>query len=713
MQSQATTLARPRALRVLPAPAELDVPRVRRQRAGTVSRTRLVKSLATTSQAVVAALVAPAGYGKTTLLAEWEARDPRPFTWIERDDDPERLFATLAARLGSGGPPSVLVVDDLHTLRRPALDAVSAIADRVRPGSMLAVASRREPGLPLGRLRARGELVELRVRDLAMDEREARTLLRRAGLRLGDAEVATIMRRTEGWPAGLYLAALSLLDQDDVSAAVARFAGDDRIVADYLRLELLEPLGDDDLDFLTRTSPLDELSGPFCDAVLGRRGSGRVLRSLSRANVLTALDRSEERFRAHPLLADMLRAELRRDDPAREMELHRRASAWLEGGRDLDGAIAHAAAAGDAERAGTLLWSVAGEHAAGGRLDAIDRWLARFADREIAASPRLALSAALHRAAAGRRDEAERWANAAERALGDAAPGEAGLPLVRAMIARDGIARMGEDAARAYALDADDGHWRAAARLLEGVAHHLTGDAGRARAELEEGARRSAHGAPAVHALCLAQLALAALEQAEWERGAALADRALGCFADTAPSSGLVHATAAFAHAHRGRIDEARRHAAAARRRLEPSAGYAPWYGAEMRIALARAALRMSDAAEARAMLAEASRELRRAPDAVLLQAWIDDAWLRADAFAAAAVAGPSALTTAELRVLRFLPSHLSFREIAARLHVSANTVKTQAHAVYRKLDSSSRSEAVARARDVGLIDEGLGDREP
>ncbi|MCW2954156.1 MAG: ATP-dependent transcriptional regulator, MalT-like, LuxR family, partial [Conexibacter sp.] len=151
--------------------------------------------------------------------------------------------------------------------------------------------------------------------------------------------------------------------------------------------------------------------------------------------------------------------------------------------------------------------------------------------------------------------------------------------------------------------------------------------------------------------------------------------------------------------------EAARRDAAAAERLLAVLAGSAPWQEAQIRIVLARAQLRLSDAAQARLLLTQASRMLRAEPDAVVLRGWIDDAWGRADAFAADAADGPARLTIAELRVLRFLPSHFSFREIAARLHVSANTIKSQAHAVYFKLDVSSRSEAVARAREVGLVD--------
>jgi LuxR family transcriptional regulator, maltose regulon positive regulatory protein len=679
----------------MPSPVAVLRPRtpLRAPRPGSVSRPRLVRRLAAGADAAVATIVAPAGYGKTTLLAEWEASDPRPFTWISACDDAAPLLAALPRS------PFVLVLDDAHAVRSAtALRALTTIARHLPAGSQLALASRGRPGLPLGRLRAQGELVELGAADLAMTPREAAVLLRRAGLRLSDGEMETIMRRTEGWPAGLYLAACVLLAQDDVPAAVERFAGDDRIVADYLRDEVLDGLDPDAVAFLRHTSPLEELSGPLCDAVLGRHGSGRVLRDLARSSAfISALDRSEEHFRAHPLLADSLRTDLRAGQPECERELHRRASAWYARRADLDRAIGHAAEAGDAAAAGALLWDLAGTYAAEGRFEEIGRWLALFGETEIREHPELALSAALHRCAVGRRGEAERFVAAAERGS-DAA----GLAAVRAMLALDGVARMGEDAARAFALDAD-GRWRTVARLLEGVAAHLTGARDESRAALEAGAHR---GAPGIRSLCRAQLALLAAEEDDWPRAAELADAALADVAATplatAPTTGLVHAAGAFARAHRGRAEEARGDVRAARLLLGPEADYAPWFGTETRIALARAELRLGNAAEARTLLAEASRLLHRTPDAPVLQAWMDEAWACSDAFAASAA---SALTTAELRVLRFLPSHLSLREIAARLHVSANTVKTQAHAVYRKLDASSRSEAVSCAREAGLID--------
>ena len=210
----------------------------------------------------------------------------------------------------------MLVLDDVHHLRSPEAQAVvMAIADAMPPGSQVVLAGRREPDLPIGRLRAQGRLVDLRARDLVMTRREAAMMLSLGGLDLPPEDVLVLLERTEGWPAGLYLAALSLRGHQDVHRAVARFGGDDRLLADYVRDELLGRLDDEQLAFLEGTSVLDELSGPLCDAVLHRRGSGNVLRDMSRSNLLVVpLDDADASYRYHPLLADMLQAELRRAD---------------------------------------------------------------------------------------------------------------------------------------------------------------------------------------------------------------------------------------------------------------------------------------------------------------------------------------------------------------------------------------------------------------
>jgi LuxR family maltose regulon positive regulatory protein len=215
--------------------------------------------------------------------------------------------------------------------------------------------------------------------------------------------------------------------------------------------------------------------------------------------------------------------------------------------------------------------------------------------------------------------------------------------------------------------------------------------------------------APNVQTLCLAQLALLAGERDDWETGAAFAARAVAQVGHYGlaeyPTSALVFAVSALVRTRRGRVKEAQEDAREAKRLLAQLTDFVPWYESETRIVLARAALRLSDAAGARDLLAGAARFVRRSPGAAVLQTWIDDAMAQAQAAGLSATPVPVALTTAELRILTFLPTHLSFREIASRLYVSANTVKTQAHAVYRKLNAASRSEAVARAAELGLLD--------
>jgi LuxR family maltose regulon positive regulatory protein len=715
--------------------------RAPRLRSGLLQRNRLVRRLAQATEIPLVMLVAPAGYGKTTLVAHWLREDPRPARWLglaEAGDDPQRLLGMIARslddlqegppRAGAGprptlggvsraldrvGRPFVLVLDDLHHVRSPeALDALATIAELLPEGAQLVLSSREEPALPIGRLRAQGKLVDLWARDLAMTRGEATQVLHLAGLDVAPDDALLLFRRTEGWPVGLYLAALSVGASTDPHRAAARFGGDDRLAADYLRDELLAHMDAETRELLRCASVLDVLSGPACDALLGRPGSGEQLRRLSRANaLLTALDSADATYRCHPMLAHMLRAELRRADPGLERVLHRRASAWYAEEGDLDAAIAHAIDAGDAGRAGALLWAAAGEHLLDGRRAKVGAWLARIDPDRIASQPALALTAAAYHLVAGERDLAEHWADVAQAALGDhdAAELRSALALMRAGVARDGVARMQEDAARAYALATEDSAWRSSACLLRGVAAHVGGDRDRARASLEEGARRGSVAAPAVQALCLAQLALLAIEQDDWEQGPLLAARAMAQVERRElleePASALVFAVSAMVRAHRDRVE----HAQADRRRatelLAAAGEEAPWIAAEVRIALARAALRLGDVLDARRLLADASRAVAGAGDLPVLQQWVDDLGAQLAAFSATALVGPSSLTTAELRVLALLPTHLSFREMGRTLHVSANTIKTHAHAVYRKLGVCSRSEAVLRARETGLLD--------
>jgi LuxR family transcriptional regulator, maltose regulon positive regulatory protein len=268
---------------------------------------------------------------------------------------------------------------------------------------------------------------------------------------------------------------------------------------------------------------------------------------------------------------------------------------------------------------------------------------------------------------------------------------------------------MARDATRAYELFESDSPWLSLCCLLLGVAEHLRGRPEEAQVRLEEGARRGAIAAPTAQVLCLAQLALVALEQDDWEQGPRLAARAraqverLGLAGY--PVCALVYAVSALVRAHRDRVEDAQADRRQATELLTQLVDYVAWYDVETRLVLARAALRLGDATGTRTLLGEASHLLPRDEGALMLEAWRDDVRSQAEVFAVTSVVGPSSLTTAELRVLGLLPTHLSFREMGRELHVSGNTIKTHAHAVYRKLDVCSRSDAVVRAREMGLLD--------
>jgi LuxR family transcriptional regulator, maltose regulon positive regulatory protein len=267
---------------------------------------------------------------------------------------------------------------------------------------------------------------------------------------------------------------------------------------------------------------------------------------------------------------------------------------------------------------------------------------------------------------------------------------------------------MGRLAARAYELLPGDCSWRASCCLLRGTAALLAGDNDAAERFLQEGTARGAALAPAAGGLCLAQLAVIAAERGETVVASDFAWRARTMVVAhdlaTAPASALVLAVGAAAAMREGRVDEAKAAASESLRLLDAFEDSLPWYGAETRILVARTSLALGDVAGARELLADASRLARRTSDAVIFARWFEDAWDQFDQRAEGTLAGVASLTTAELRVLRFLPTHYSFQEIAQRLHVSSNTVKTHVHAVYRKLDASSRSEAVRHAIDSGLL---------
>jgi LuxR family maltose regulon positive regulatory protein len=728
-------------------------------REGLISRPRLVRQLLDESQASTALIRSPPGYGKTSLLAEWIERDARPCAWVtlgtehrhpaalmeaiglaldelepvdrrllislrraasDRAAEPsEELLDALCAIVSSMGAersPAVVVLDEAHVLKSRATGRVlSAVAGAIPPGAKLALASRRQPALQLGRMRAAGELLEIGERDLAMTAYEAHRMLRAAGLALDREALDRLLNRTEGWPAALYLAALALRPRAAADVAVERLGAADRAVHDYVRQELVSPLSKELREFLRRCSVLDQLSAPLCDTVLERSGSAGILETLAFEDLaLLPLDADGRWYRCHGIVRDVLRAELEARESDSVAGLCARASTWFEEHGDIDGAIDHAVAAGETQRAGALLWSHAASFFMRGGDPRIPRWIVSLPDEQIARSPRLAVCAAFSYIIEPDLAAAERWARAASSALAlqpseAGEPVEGGIALIKAAIGRDGVGRMGREASQAESLLGGDSPWRSFCCLVQGVASHVSGERAAARIKLATGVRLSTALMPVVECLCVAQLAMIDAEDGDFERAADRAEVARTLVSSHAlahePLAALVFAVSAWIAGRLGRGDEAKCDVTRATHLADQFDGYMPWYEVETRILIARASIGLADVATARASLSHASRVLRRISDAPEFHTWLDDGWADIDEHSASALTGPASLTIAELRILRFLPTHLSFREIGERLHVSTNTVKTQAHAVYGKLGAGSRSEAVARASALGLIE--------
>jgi LuxR family transcriptional regulator, maltose regulon positive regulatory protein len=479
--------------------------------------------------------------------------------------------------------------------------------------------------------------------------------------------------------------------------------------------EFLSGLPSTQLDFLIRTSVLDRLSAPLCDAVLDRHDSADMLARLERSNVLIVpLDRRDGTYRYHELFATVLQAELHRREPGHGAVIHRRASTWWARHSDAARAIDHSIDGGDAVRAGELLWDCALQHAARGEQRVIWGWLNRFPDHQPADTPLLALTAAGTDLLGGNLYEAERWSALARSVPDDGDVVRAGLALMRAGAGRHGAEAMGADAAQAHELLGERSPWRSLCLHLRGVALHLRAKGDKARDHLEQGAHLAAVSAPLVQALCLSQLALLLageddLDQATMAAGRARAQVAR-CRLDDCPAAALVLAVSAEMRARAGQLAEATADLRHALRLVARITDPSPWYEVECRIVAARTSLRLDGSVAAAEHLGEATRVLRRIPDAPVLQAWLEDAVARLDLVQSSTDGAAWSLTAAELRVLCYLPSHLSFREIAERLHVSPNTVKTHARGIYRKLCVSDRGSAVDRARAAGLVEAGPGE---
>jgi LuxR family transcriptional regulator, maltose regulon positive regulatory protein len=698
---------------------------------------------------------APAGYGKTTVLRQWAAGSERSFAWVTlgvTDDDPIQLAAHIALALeqgtmptnGARGPattndhggdpglphlltalrrlrrPAVLVLDDLHEVRgRQSLALLRGLVEAAPAGVHLVAAARGRPALAAPALQAEISWSEFGREDLSFSENETRQVLTAAGLQASPGAVRLVLRRTEGWPAGVYLAALAARegssDEPD-GAGAGTITGEDLYIADYFRDELLSRESAENVRFLLRTSVLDEMSGPLCDAVLARTDSAARLAEAERRGLfLVGLNHRGGWYRYHRLFGEMLVSELCRREPGEEFRLHRRAAGWYERERQPEQAIAHALASRDPFTAAPLIDSWAREFLDAGRRDTVQAWLRTLSEEALTAYPPLAISAAWVWALSGHPVQAQRCLRAARAAslagpLPDGSSSlESAVAVLSALLAPLGVDRMLQDARTAVRLERPGAPRRPLALVTLGIARMLTGDPKLAVTDLTLAAEIGRQG-PVSAALAQAQLALLMLE-----RDDATADAHARVSLELVEESGLHHnvlamlayAVSAWTAARRGDQEAARRYAGAAQRLgADPTPAAFPWYGAQVAVALGRTSLLLGDAVAARSRVDEARQHLSHLLTEGALRAKVEDLSERlAGSGARERLRSAMSLTAAEVRVLQLLPTHLSLAEIAEQLHVTRNTVKTQVSATYRKLQADTRAAAVNRGRELGLIE--------
>jgi LuxR family maltose regulon positive regulatory protein len=722
-----------------------------------VPRSLLVERLGEVRGHKLTLVAAPAGWGKTTLLAAWNRTEDgqRPFAWLSldaADNDPVRFWSYVVEALRTVEPgvattalrllrapgtelvatvmPAlvgdlqalsrdvVLVMDDYHAIEnREIHGSVSFLLEHLPSSLHLVLATRSDPPLPLARLRVRGELAEMRAEELRFDDAECELFLNGVlGLGLDAGDVERLRERTEGWAAGLYLAALSLRGRPDAHEFIEAFAGNDRHVVDYLVSEVLDREAPGVREFLLRTSILDRISGPLCDSVVEGEGSGETLAQLERSNLfLVPLDRTRDWYRYHHLFAELLRHELRQKEPQLVPVLHRRASAWYREHGLVPEAIQHALAGGELVAASDLIALHWNDFANQGQLETVAGWLDALPDDVVAGDARLCIARAGLCLLLGRRDRVERWLDAAEAApiprpiRFGAASIEAEASIYRAVnrFMTGDVSGALEPARRAVELErADPSPWQAMAWSALGRTLFWQRRHGEARAALDEAARRSDPASNNWSVVgALGYLACIGVEQHDAEAARSLSERALRL----AEEHGLQeHWVATMALVARGNVLVGAGELEAAEdtvtRAVERSRrGATRVELVYALVALAEVRQLRGDEAGAASLLREARDSAAELPDAEHLQDLVRRGERRVG-LARRERDTRDELSPRELAVLRLLPGERSLREIGSALYLSHNTVKTHTRAIYRKLDASTRAEAVTRARELGLL---------
>ncbi len=717
---------------------------VRAVHAGDVSRRPLIES-SRASGARIVTVTAAAGYGKSTLLAEWASLEDRRVAWtsIDRfDDDPSSLLTALAfacaalspraltvaaemrgigtSVLGRSAPmlgavlarvpePFVLFVDDIHSAGSAGCqDAMEVVLSGVPEGSQVVLAGRYEQPY-LARLRAHGTTHEIRSEDLRIDASGARTIFDAAGVEASSHEIGLAVERCEGWPTGLFLCALATSANTDVLTP----SGSDRFVADYLYRECLSALPDDLQAFLRRTAVLEELSAPLCDVVLGRSDSKMMLRRLEALNLfLVPLDSRREWFRYHMLFREFLLEELTLAEKHAVPDLHLRAAAWFESHDAHVPAIEHLLAAPDHDRAAALITEHALDMYQHGMVAVIDRWLSQLGDRVVESSPWLAVLATWVAILQGKSPASERLAAALHRIE----PGgtdvevvafESSRAMIRAAMCVDGAERALADARFAVASEPEGSRWRDQALHLLGSTQLLVGDSEAARQSFTSASvcAKEAGNADSV-ILSEAELAILAIGDNDWNEAEKHAREAVRTIDDSHMEG---YPTTALALAVRARIALRQGDAKAAEHLLARSmrarvhcTHVLPYLAMRARLQLAKLHAEMSDHTAGLHMLREIDEIRARRPRVGLLEQEIDR--LRQKLTDSSGRLGSVPLTPAEVRILPYLQTHLTIAEIGDRLYVSRHTVSTQVGSIYRKLGVTTRAGAVERATEIGLL---------
>nr|WP_184752406.1 LuxR family transcriptional regulator [Microbacterium thalassium] len=732
-----------RTARPVPLDAKLIAPA---PRAAFVSRSGLIDSARDAANRFVC-VSASAGYGKSSMLAEWADGEDRPVAWVSLDrfdDDPVTLLTLLAtsfaratggrddlagdmrvppsAALGRAAPmlaaalrsaptPFVMMLDDLHCLESGVCDDVLTVVMGGVPGGSQLVAASRAPQMQAASRRVEGDVLEIGAADLALDAAGVRTVFARAHVDVAGDDVEAILAHTEGWPVGVHLAA-------SVSAArgeVLDISGDDRFVTDYLYRESLSALPAQTRRFLIRSSVLDVMSDALCAAVADDPDGAPGLRDLEESNVfLVPLDRTRDLYRYHQLYREFLLGELRHEDEEAVADLHRRAADWYEANDQPAMAVEHLLQTPDRDRCARLIDAIGYTTYQAGDLATVRRWVQAVGEESIRAYPPLAVLAGWIAALTAHDAEAEKWATRAEslsfaRVPADgSASYESARAMLRAAMCAHGLAAMREDAALAMNAEPAWSVWRDQALTLAGDALLLSGEVDAADALFAQAAARAAEaGNFKVQVLNASLRAMIAIEHGKWDDAdhfVGEARRVIDAHRLHTYSTALgAYAAAARIALHRGDLHAAERELAHAMRERAGASGAMPTVAVRLRLHLATTWWAMGDAAAARQLVREVEDILLRRPD---LGALVDDFARLRDSVTDPRVAagGPPPLTPAELRLLPYLQTYLTIPEIASRLFVSRNTVSTQVGSIYRKLGVSSRGEAVERATSVGLL---------